>query len=107
MSAYPAIKAVLASYRSSGGHVTEAQVQAAWAEFDALSSRETELSRRLQIAMDTLTVLADRDCDQRRVSRLPEGRLCSKRWPEDPERWCFSCIASAALFHLTNAGLAE
>lgn len=35
-SPLPAIRAVLSAYRSTDAHITEAQIEAAWAEFDGM-----------------------------------------------------------------------
>jgi hypothetical protein len=38
-AALPAIRRVLAQYRSTQGHITEAEITAAWSEYDGLTQR--------------------------------------------------------------------
>lgn len=42
----PAIKTVLAAYRSTDAHITEEQIQAAWEEFAAIAEEHPTLARR-------------------------------------------------------------
>lgn len=42
----PAIKSVLAAYRSTEARITEEQIQAAWEEFSVISTEHQDLQRR-------------------------------------------------------------
>jgi hypothetical protein len=44
----PAIKTVLAAYRSTEAHITEEQITAAWSEFAAIAEYVAELKRLME-----------------------------------------------------------
>lgn len=76
---FPAIRSVLAAYRSTEAHITQEQITAAWAEYDELTR-----TQRSRIVSDQPTMPSEMDYDAKhelRYSYVDVYRMLSKVVP--------------------------